>query len=167
MVSRMFAVGCIATLGLAVMLVPNETFGRSGGGFSGRSYSKSSGSHPSTMRPLNHATAPSLLHQHQRNAGWLLPFVPRFNSYGTYYAPSDYGTYYAPSDNAPSDAEQYTSVYINPNSTVSVAGPETAVTGSIPEPVKLIVIYRPSCGTETVTVPWDDGKELTVNIVRC
>ena len=50
----------------------------------------------------------------------------------------------------------------------SYAVPEIVTGGSVLGYVnQVVVVYHPCCSSETVTVPWDDGKEHSVNIVRC
>ena len=146
MVSRIYAAGFIVIFSLGTMLIPSESFGRSGGSGGGSSSgfhgSSSSGHHKSAVRSsLN-----------RRSAGWGLPLY----STGV-YSPD---TYSEPSritnDNS---ANQISSVHVH-------SAPET-VTNSIPVSVYPIVFYRPGCNSQTVTVPWKGGKEHSVNIVRC
>jgi hypothetical protein len=30
-----------------------------------------------------------------------------------------------------------------------------------------VIVYRPGCSSETQTVPWSDGKDRTITMVRC
>lgn len=143
-------IGFIAILSSVFMLVPNETFGRSGG-FSGGSASKSSGGHSS----VHSSIAPSRNRVNQRTPGWgLLPFAPGYYSSGT----------------TPSNAEPQVSVDINQNSSPSTQ-PQASVAGTIFERVYPIFApiypFRAGCASETVTVPWRDGKEHSINVVRC
>ena len=152
MVSRRIAAGFIVIFCSALMFVPNETFGRSGGGFSGRSSSGTSTSHSSTMsRPPIHAIAHSIQHHRKADFGGLF-FGPGFYGSGTYYVPWD-----AAHRNPPID--------IDLNSSPSNPQSETGVTSSISDRYQ-VYVYRPGCSSETVTVPWDDGKEHSINIVR-
>jgi hypothetical protein len=164
MVTRIYTAALIAVFSLGLMLVPNETFGRSGG-VSGRS---SSGFHSSTMRVPIHPLSPNASYlQHRRQFGVGFPLI---GSGGVY----SYGTY-----PEPSDVTQYNpSVYViqsNPPPTEikqdrppSYANPEIVTGGSVLGYVnQVVVVYHPGCSSETVTVPWDDGKEHSVNIVRC
>ena len=155
MVSRGIAAAFIVIFSVALMLVPNETFGRSGGGISGRSSSRSSASHSSTMnRPSSHANARSLHNRHKHKGDFRgLPIVSGIYSPGTYYAPWDAAHRYPPND-------------IDLNSPPSNAQPESDVTSPIPDRYQ-VYEYRRGCPSETVTVPWEDDKEHSINIVRC
>jgi hypothetical protein len=146
MVSRIYAAGFIVILSLGTMLIPSESFGRSGGGGG----SSSSGFHGSTSSGHHQSAVRSSLNR--RRAGWNLPLYPRgVYSPGTYSEPSG-----IKNDNS---SNQNSSVHVH-------SAPET-VTNPIPVSVYPIVFYRPGCNSQTVTVPWKDGKEHSVNIVRC
>jgi hypothetical protein len=39
---------------------------------------------------------------------------------------------------------------------------------TLPTPKPLdVIVYRPGCSTQAETVPWSDGKERTIAMVRC
>src|ERR1017187_8478320 len=109
MVTRIYTAALIAVFSLGLMIVPNETFGRSGG-FGTRS---SSGFHPSTMRaPIHQPSRNASSLQHRRQLGFGVPLLGSAGiySYGTYSEPSnatnEYPTVYVNQSNPPS-------VYIN------------------------------------------------------
>jgi hypothetical protein len=150
MVSRIYAAGFVVIFSLGTMFIPSESFGRSGGsggrsssGFHG---SNSSGFHGSNSSSLRRSAMRSSLNR--RRFGWGLPLY----STGA-YSP---GTYSEPSETINNNSS-------NNNSSVHVnAAPETN-----PVSVYPVVFYRPGCNSQTVTVPWKNGKEHSVNIVRC
>ena len=165
MVTRIYTAALIAVFSLGLMIVPNETFGRSGG-FGTRS---SSGFHPSTMRPPTHQPSRNALSlQYRRQLGFGVPLLGAAGiySYGTYSEPSnapysepsnatnEYPTVYVNQSNPPS-------VYINQYSPPSIAEPTSSISDHY------VYLYSRGCSSETVTVSWDDGKDRTVNIVRC
>ena len=175
MVTRIYTAALIAVFSLGLMIVPNETFGRSGGfgtrsslGFHPSPRSTSS-FHPPTMRPPIHQPSRNALSlQHRRELGFGLPLLGAAGiySYGTYSEPSnapysepsnatnEYPTVYVNQSNPPS-------VYINQYSPPSNAEPTSSIS------YRYVYIYPRRCSSETVTVLWDDGKDRSVNIVRC
>jgi hypothetical protein len=144
MVCRNYVVGFAVVLSLGTVLISSESFGRSGAGggssTSGFHGSKSSGHHQSAMRSsLN-----------RRRAVWgLSPYATRFYSTGTYAEPPG-----ITNDNSPN---QSSSVHIH-------SAPEPAIFPINGHP---IFVYHPGCSSQTVTVPWNDSKQRSVNIVRC
>ena len=144
MASRGYTVGIVLLFGLALVSIPNETFARSGGsgghgGASGRSSSRSSGFHSSATHQHE-----GRLRQRRRVGLRTGLFVYPTN------VPSNGAPYELPVDN--NSSPQYPTV--------------TTEMPSSPPPVNIIE-YHMGCQTETVTVPWDNGKEHAVNIVRC
>jgi hypothetical protein len=134
----------IASLsGVALMLAANETF--AGSGVAPRAGVTSTRSIPGAR------VAPSFRHHHGIHTGAFWPAI----------GDSSYGP---PNDEPPVGATQpfgdvhYTYTYDVPWDWVHRYPP--AVTPS-ERP------YVPSCPAETVTVPARNGKEQTVNIVRC
>jgi hypothetical protein len=120
-----------------------SAFARSGGSggrgasSAGNSSSRSSGFHTSAIH-TNEGR-----HRHNRRAGFYSPgFVYPIT------APSSVAHYELPVDS-------------NPNSPPPVAAPEM-----VSHRVNFIE-YHMGCLTETVTVPWNDGKDHSVSIVRC
>jgi hypothetical protein len=141
---RGFAAGFLAILSLTWMLAPNETFAHSGGGSGGHGGGGhghgGASSHTSSLKGHGHI---------RRRAGVFLP---------GYYGP--YGPY---TTSAPAEQPAEN----NPAPAPANVEQKLSVTNSAPEREKFIFIFRPSCGTEAVTVPWSSGKPHTVNIVRC
>jgi hypothetical protein len=72
------------------------------------------------------------------------------------------GAYYEPSD-AVAPYEQ--SAYPYPTGTPPAAS--YPVIGPIQERVIQVITYRPGCNSQTETVPWRDGSDHAVTIVRC
>jgi hypothetical protein len=148
MATRRYAAGIIVFFSLALMLAPNETFGRSGGsagsGGSSAGSGASGGSSSSRSSGLHSAvhTNKGRLRHHRRadffNPGFVYPVT----------VPSDVTDHDFPIEN-------------NPNPPSPVVAPEI-----VPRRVNFVE-YHMGCHTETVTVPWDNGKEHSVNIVRC
>jgi hypothetical protein len=127
---------------VALMLAANETFARSGAASGGGVSSTHSISRPSVAHSLRH---------HRRNdLGAFWPFV------------GDYG----PSNGEPGvDVAPPVSGDIHQTYTYDVPWdwahryPPAVIPSERP--------YVPSCPAETVTVSGHDGKEQTVNIMRC
>lgn len=138
----------IASLGaMALMLAADETFGASGIAHVGRTAS----THP-IFRPLG---TQSLRHHRGNDVG---VFWPGAGDYG--YGSSNgepMGNVAQPT----SGDVHYTYTYDVPWDAVHRFPP--AVTHS--EPV--VRSYVPGCPAQVVTVPGSDGKEQTINIVRC
>jgi len=133
----------IASLSLvALMLAANESFARSGAAVRGGSASRHSISRPSIAHALRH---------HRRNdVGFVWP--------GDYGYGSSYGEPMADfAQPGPGDV-QYTSTDVVPWDWAHRFPPAVAPSDRP---------YVPSCPAETVTVPGRDGREQTVNIVRC
>jgi hypothetical protein len=152
MISRIYAASFVVVLAVGVMLVPNETFGRSGGS-GARSFPFVSGFRPSPLRPTVHAarrSEPALLHRREDGFG-LRPFW--LGGFGAPLALPGGSFTYDPDYNPGSFSEPYYR-----------ADEPDIVTGSVPLRMNP---YRPGCRTETVTVPAESGGESSINIVRC
>jgi hypothetical protein len=159
MISRFYAAGLAGALVFGVVSISTETFGRGGafgGGFGGRAFSMSSGFHPGAFRApaqgfSHHAGSPF----NHRRLGPAVPLIgPGAYSYGGYdYAPG----YPAPAYQPPNDDSEIT--------TGAIPSARVVPYGAYPYPV---VIRRPGCQTQAVTVPAEDGSgDRTINIVRC
>ena len=129
----------------ALILVPNETFAASGTAHGGGSASTRSTPHASFGR--------SLRHRRGNNFGVFWP--------GDYSDGPSYGEPLVDTTQPRSGDVHYT--YTNDVPWDAVHRYPPAVTPS--EPV--IRPYVPGCPAQTVTVPGNDGKDQTVNIVRC
>lgn len=143
---------------VSVVLVPGETFGRGGSvggsGFAGRPAAFGSRFHPPALRPQ------ARLQPHQPGFGGPLRhrfgygFLPLTGYGGGFYAPGYAPDYVEPYVEQPAEGE-----------------PET--TGAIPSPGPVrggfgpVIVYRPGCQTQTVTVPSGEGGDRSINIVRC
>jgi hypothetical protein len=143
--SRIFTAGFIVVSCLGSMLIPNETFGRSGGA-GGNS---TSGFHSSNTRSSNHiASRNGRSGRHRGDLGLGVPL----------YAP---GYYPSSTNSVPSDATSPgPPVYVEKNSP-QLSEPRETVSWSIP------LAFTPGCSSQTVTVPWASGKTHAVSIVRC
>jgi hypothetical protein len=167
MVSRIYPVGLIIVFSLGLMLVPNETFGRSRGvgtmspsGFHPSTRSTSD-FHPSAMSAPIHRPSlneSSLQHRHQFGFGFPLLGSAGIYSYGTYSEPSN-----ATIENPPVYIDQSNPPieYMSQYSWPSKAEPTSSNSD------RYVYVYRPGCNSETVKVPSEDGKEYSINIVRC
>jgi hypothetical protein len=142
-------VAFIASLSVAITVASNDTFGASGAVHGGKSASAHSA--PSAMRPESPGK-----HHNERNAGWAL-----WPTAGGFYGPS----YVEPNVNVTpsiSGDVHYTYTYDVPWDAVH----RYPLVINTHEPV--VRPYVPGCPAQTVTIPLgDDGKEQTINIVRC
>jgi hypothetical protein len=144
MTYRMYG-ALIASLSvIALMLAANEAFARSGAAHGGGFASTHSISRPSIAHSLRH---------HRRN------------NVGAFW-PADEGFYYGPSNGEPiGDGAQPTSGDVHYTYTYDVPWdwahryPPAVTPSDRP--------YVPSCPSEAVTVPGRDGREQTVNVMRC
>jgi hypothetical protein len=140
----------IASLGVALTLASSESFGKSGAASGGRSASTHSKSHRSIARSQHH---------HSRNTG-------------AFWSAAG-GFFYNPPNSEPNvDITQpqsgnvhYTCTYDIPwdwaHRCPPLVSPSEPPSGQVGRP------YVPGCPAQAVTVPTGDGKEQTVNIVRC
>lgn len=151
MMHRMYATAFIASLSVALTLVPNESFGRSGTAPGGKSASTHSASTASAMRPVVHSNLSSLRNHRQRNAGWALwPTAGGF--YGINQSPQ-------PSNIEP-DVDATRSISQHISYTYDV--PWDAV-----HRYPRVYEFASGCRSQIETVPRGDGKKQAVNIVRC
>jgi hypothetical protein len=143
MTYRMYG-ALIASLSVvALMLAANETFARSGGAPRGGFTSTHSIPHPSV--------AHSFRHHRRNNVGIFWPTEGDFS-----YGPSNGEP---PADvTQPSGDVHYTYTYDVPWDWAHRFPPAVAPSERP---------YVPSCPAETVTVPGRDGREQTVNVMRC
>lgn len=151
MMHRMYAAAFIASLGVALTLAPDQSFGGSGAVPGGKSASRHSASHSSTMRPRGHANFSSLRDHRQRNAGWA--FWPTAGSF--------YGI---------DQSVQPSIVATNMDTTRSISQHVT-YTYDVPwdavHRYPKVYEYASGCRSQNVSVPRGDGKKQSVNIVRC
>lgn len=140
---------------VALILAANETFGRSGaalGGVSGVAH----GGGPAATHSTSHRSAARLLRHHRRNnVGALWPAAGGF-----FYDPWN-GEPNVNATQPMSGDVHYTYTYDVPWDAVH-RFPQAVTPSEI-----FVRPYVPGCPTQAVTVPGNDGKEQTVNIVRC
>ena len=148
---RMYAAAFIASLGVALILVPDQSFGRSGAAPGGKSASAHSTSHSSAMRPKGHVNFSSLQDRRQRNTGWAFwPTAGGFYGIDQSLQPS----IVEPNiDDTRSISQQVTYTYDVPWDAV--------------HRYPRVYEYPAGCRSQSETVPRSDGKKQSVNIVRC
>lgn len=146
MTYKMYA-AFIASLSLVLTYAADETFAQSAGGHGG--------SAASTQSVVHHSVGRSMLRNNKTNAATFWPGTGGF-------------FYGAPTGEVRVDNTQPISGDIHYTYTYDV--PWDAV-HRYPNPIvpsELIVRpYVPGCPAEAVTIPMADGKEQTINIVRC
>lgn len=191
MTPRMFAAYFVGVLGAGAMLAPAVTSARPGGLSAGPSMPMQGGMRPAPMRPPAvrapvmpapamrapltrptivrpahpgpmqspammartrlHPDRTQLVH-HRRLLGFGWPVVGGWPADG-YYEPS--------AAVAPDEQSAY------PYSTGSLPAAGYPATGPIQERVIQVITYRPGCNSQTETIPWRDGRDHAVTIVRC
>jgi hypothetical protein len=168
------AASFVVVLGIGVVLVANETIARSGGGFAGgRSVSSFPALHPSGIRRgavgeraavHSHAfrtpflRTPFLRHR-QFGFGW--PFAAWDGTPG-YQPYPDQAGYGAPSELA---APVYPTVY--PTLGYSPMGSLGYPAAGSARTSVYVIPYRPGCNSQSQKLPWRDGGERSITIVRC
>jgi hypothetical protein len=138
----------IASLSVAFILASNQAFGQ-------LRAAAPNGSPPSTHSSGHHGA----LH-HRRNIGTFFPAVGGF-----------FGGPFNGQPNVNLDVRQtitdgiYTCTYDIPWDWVHRCPPSFFASPPVPPPPP--VAFRPGCSGQTVTVPGADGKDQTVNMLRC
>jgi hypothetical protein len=154
-------VAFIASLSVALTVVSNQSFGRSGAAHSGKSASTHSAFHPSAVRPKSHTNAKSLRRHHERNPGWAIwPTAGGFYGFDQSLQPSNVER---DVDATRSVSEHITYTYDVPWDAAHRYLPAEKVN----QPIVRVYEYVPGCRSQTETVPRGDGTEQTVNMVRC
>jgi hypothetical protein len=158
MIGRMGAGGLVVFFCVSVVLAPGETFGRDGGfggrGFAGRSVPIGSGFRPPAQQPQ------AQLHPHEPGFGG--PLRHHFG-YGFFPLTGFGGRHYGLGYGAPDYVKSYDEpAQAEPETTDAIPTP-----GPAPGDFRPVMVYRPGCQTQTVTVPWEDGDDRSINIVRC
>jgi hypothetical protein len=141
-------VALIASLGIGLAVTPNGSFARSGAPH-GMSSASRSASHPSAVRSR---------HDNARTLGWGWPAAAGFS-----YAPSN-GEPKADVTQPISGDIHYTYTYEPPWDAAHRYWPGISESKPV---VRVSKPYVPGCPTQAVTVPLGDGRDQTVNIVRC
>jgi hypothetical protein len=168
------AASFLVILGIGAILLANETVARSGGGFAG-GRSVAPALHPQGTRhfvPFGRAAVRSHafrnpFFRHRRFGfgsagawGW-----PWYGSYydSTSYGPTGYPSGYDPTGyGSPSElAPVYPTVAYSPMGSIGYPA-----AGSAPTSV-YVIPYRPGCDSQTQKLPWRDGGERSITIVRC
>jgi len=78
---------------------------------------------------------------------------------GAWVYPDGGGYYGSTADSAPYDAP--------PDSYPTAAPPPPYAAGPVRERIIYVMPARPSCSTQTYTVPSENGGERSINVVRC
>ncbi len=148
---RICTTAFIASLGAALILGPNVSYGRSGAASGRNSVSMYSASYTSGMRSRVHAPLSSRRDRGQRNAGWTL-------------WPAADGFYGINQSLPPSNVEPNVDVTrpISEHVTYTYDVPWDAVHRYPP-----VIRYASGCRSQTVTVPRGDRGKQSINIVRC
>jgi len=144
----------IMSISVVLALASNQALGQLGAARGGSSASTHSTIHPSVSRALHHRIA--------RNRGAFLPTTGGF--------------FWGPSNGVPnvevaqpgasmSGDFNYTYKYDVPWDWAHRYPP--SFFASPPEPLAPPVAFQPGCAAQTVTVPGADGKDQTINMVRC
>ena len=151
------------SISVALALASNQAFGQSGAVQAGRPASMHSISHPSVTRSPHHRIDRiNRIDRIDRNRGAFFPTTGGF--------------FWGPSNGVPN---------------VEVAQPTGPISGDFnytykndfpwdwahryppglfatpPESIPPPVSYRPGCAAQAVTVPGADGKDQTINMIRC
>jgi hypothetical protein len=147
-ISQMRAGTLVVVFCVSVVLLPAETFGRSGG-FGGGFRSFGPGFHPPALRPqARHESEFGGAHRRRFGYG----FLPL-----TGFGYGDYGPGYGSFDYVPPQDQSV------PSETTGAI----SIPGRVPRYFTPYVPYRSGCPSETVTVPSEDGGERSINIMRC
>ena len=152
----------IMCISVTLALASNQAFGQSGAALGGRAASTHSTSHPSITRSLHHQNRSAMLHH--RNRRNIQPF---FN--GGFCCETLNGvpnTEVAQPPGSMSGDFHYTFKNEVPWDWAHSLPPNFfgAAPADSPAPA---VSYAPGCRTQTVTAPGTDGKDQTINMVRC
>jgi len=140
----------LMSLGVALALASNEALGGPKAGHGGVSASTHSTFHRTFARS----------HHHGRNRGAFFPGGFFWGPYGEPYADI------APPISGPVSSDiNYTYKFDVPWDWAHRYPP--SFFESSPQPSSPPVAYVPGCARQTVTVPGADGKDQTVNVVRC
>src|SRR5262245_15834568 len=136
----------ITLLGVAITLASNQAFGGSGPGPGGSSVARHSPHHHRSPHHFN-----------RRNIGTFFPGVGGF--YGPFNGQPDINVTQTITDG------YYTCTYDIPWDWVHRCPP--SFFAGPPVPPSPPVAFRPGCSGQAVTVPGADGKDQTVNMLRC
>jgi hypothetical protein len=161
MAKRICGAGFIAILGIGLMVAPAVWAGS--GAFGGHHGGTPAGlrapigktvAHPRAVHAFRGAAR---LHNHRAghrrlglwNTGW----------YGGYYDPANYTMLH--------DRPAYSEPAALPYGSIYTGGPYPApIAAPVQKPVDVIV-YRPGCDSHTQIIPWSDGKDRAITMVRC
>jgi hypothetical protein len=150
----------------------HETVARSGGGMAASPpASAPPASRPATIRPFFHpGRAPFINQAGVRSHAFRTPFL-RHRRFGSGWPLGWAGGWYDPNGGSWYDPYYDTTgrgqiaPYQPPPPPYPVAGYPAAA--PIVQRVIYVVPYRPGCDSQTQNLPWKDGHEHSVTIVRC
>ncbi len=175
MTPRIFAAICVGSLLAGSLLIPVETSARSGGmagpaiaprGTMPAPAARPRIVHPPVARPGAHAPppAPRIVHARPHPRRAFVRHHRRFVGFGWPWWP--YGPSYEP--------YQAATPYAQPAYPAETAGPDIYPAASPPPPVSSVVqhvtrviVVGQGCDRTTETIPWRDGSERTITMVRC
>ena len=187
MTHRMYLTALIGCLSLALTVASNESFGASGAAHGG-AHGGRSGFHGfrfSHFSHIRHANRLRLGHANRLRFRFsLLGFNNRFSRFnnqrnlgavwpatGGYFYDPNVGPYepYMDGTEPTSGGINYTQPYEIPWDAVHRY--PWGFTNNSLQPVNVEpnveLSFGPACRSQSVTVPWSDGKDQTVNIIRC
>jgi hypothetical protein len=159
------AASFLVVLGIGAILLAHDTAARPGGGLAGgRPAPVAHATHPAGMRPFihpgratvgsravvrSHALRTPFARHRRLGFGWPAAWSGE-PWYDPYYDPTGRG---APRELPPS-------IYPTVHYPAASSAPVT-------QRVIYVIPYRPGCDSQTQKLPWRDGGERSVTIVRC
>jgi hypothetical protein len=155
---------------LSAILLAHESVARSGGGMIATPPASAPAvSRPAATRPFIHpGRAPFINQAVGRSHAFRTPFLRHrrsgFGWQGGWFGGSWYDPYYD------TTGRGQIAPYEPPPPPYPVAGyPATGYPAAAPivQRVIYVVPYRPGCDSQTQNLPWRDGREHSVTIVRC
>jgi len=161
------AASLFVILGAGIILTANGAVARSGGGFAGRSFSPAP-AHPfiSPGRRIGGNASAA------RARAFRNPFFRhrRFGSGldGAWGSPG-YGSYYDPTGYGPTGYDPTGSIapYDTPPPAYPAGSYPPAAVAPAHRAIMTVIPYRPGCDSQTQKLPWRDGGERSITIVRC
>jgi hypothetical protein len=153
----------LATITMVFLLTANDTNGRPFAGGRAMPLHPGVAARPlaATARPVFHGQSARRLQGHVGLRHRARSGLGLWSWYDGYYPYDGYGTPYGASPYVPSDGLPYEGA--------PPPYPPPAPPVAAPPVIKVINIipYRPGCDTEVEKVPWSNGSEKSIRIVRC